>query len=263
MRYEMLGNFRVIDAAGPRSISAQKVETLLGALLVRADQLVLTEQLITEIWGQYPPVRATAGIHVYVSQLRKYLSGIDPEHRPIVTRPSGYLLRLGSDELDVRIFLDLVASGRAYYKEGDFYEARAVLSDALALWRGPVHGEGRDGPILGGFTIWLNETHAECTELLVDAQLKLGRHRELIGWLYSLIAEHPLREAFSRQLMLALYRCGRRADALKVYQSVRSTLNEELGIDPGRELRDMRQAIITSDARLDLGVDAGLVLAGA
>ncbi|HEY3871158.1 MAG TPA: AfsR/SARP family transcriptional regulator [Actinocrinis sp.] len=256
MRYEILGSLKVCTGPAARTIGAHKIETLLGTLLVRADQLVLSDQLIAEVWGDRPPSRALAGIHVYVSQLRKFLAADDPAHRPIATGPSGYRLRLGRDELDARVFLDRVADGRAFAKEGLHAEAENSLSTALALWRGPLLGETCHGPILGGFSTWLGETHAECMELLVEAQMQQGRHREAVGRLYSLIAEHPLREVFHRQLMLALYRCGRQADALKAYQNVRSTLIGELGIEPSRELKEMHQAILASDPRLDLKLAA-------
>lgn len=256
MRYEILGSMRVFDGPAARTIGARKIETLLGVLLVRADQLVLSEQLIAEIWGQEPPTRALAGIHVYISQLRKFLGKDDPARRPIDTGPSGYRLRLGRDELDARIFLEHAAAGRGYAKAGFYADAENSLTAALALWRGPLLGETCHGPILGGFSTWLGETHAECTEMLVEAQLEQGRHREAVGRLYSLIAEHPLREVFHRQLMLALYRCGRQADALKAYQSVRNLLIAELGIEPSRELKEMHRAILVNDPRLDLRLAA-------
>src|SRR6185503_18952705 len=120
------------------------------------------------------------------------------------------------------------------------------------LWRGPALGDLRAGPIVEGFVTWLAEARLECLEMLADSHLELGRHRELVGRLYSLTAEHPLREAFYRQLMLALYRSERQADALKVYQMARKTLNEELGLEPCRSVQDLQRAILTADDQLDL-----------
>lgn len=251
MRYEILGPLRVVGDDGGRFINSQKIETLLSTLLVREGQLVPTDQLIVEIWGQDPPAKVIASIHVYISQLRKYLCGAGAVRSPIVTRPSGYLLRAGADELDVRSFHHLARIGRAHVKEQRFEQAAESLSAALALWRGPVLGDVRGGPIIRGYVTWLTEARAECIELLIEAQLGMGMHRELVGWLYSLTVEYPLREVFYQQLMLALYRCGRQADALKAYQTVRSMLRDELGLEPCRELQRIQHAILTADVCLD------------
>lgn len=249
MRYEILGPLRVVDGDTSSSISARKIEIALAVLLIRADQVVTHDQLMTEIWGDRPPRRATAGLHVYISQLRKFLYRPGRLENPVVTRQSGYLLRTGSDELDVRIFLDLVKQGRANVREERYEEAVHRFESALALWRGPVLGDLRDGPVVSGYTTWLAEARLECLEMLADVCLRLGRHRELVGRLYSLTAENPLCETFYRQLMVALYRSERQADALIVYQSARRTLQDELGLEPGRALREVQQAILSADNR--------------
>ncbi len=251
MRYEILGPLRVVDADGSGStIGAQKVEFLLALLLVRADQVVALDQIIAEIWGENVPRRATAGIHVYVSQLRKFLSRPSRPGSPIVTRPPGYVLCLGSDELDFHSFQRLAGLGRDHAREGRPEEAAACFHSALALWRGPVLSDPPGSPIVGGFVTWLTEARLECIETLVDAQLQLGRHRECVGRLYSLANEYPLRETFYRQLMLALYRSERQADALNVYQSARKILNNELGLEPCRALQDLQRAILAADVQL-------------
>jgi DNA-binding SARP family transcriptional activator len=122
------------------------------------------------------------------------------------------------------------------------------------MWRGPVLGDLSHGPIVESFVTWLSETRLECTEMLIDAQLELGRHRKIVGRLYSLTAEHPLRESFSRQLMLALYRSERQADALDVYRSVRRTIHDELGLEPCRALQELQQSILTADYELEWAV---------
>jgi DNA-binding SARP family transcriptional activator len=238
---------RVVDSNGFSFISARKIETLLATLLIRADHLVAADQLIAEIWGDRPPRRATAGLHVYISELRKFLSRADRADNRIVTRPPGYLLNLGSDEIDIQVFLNLVGLGRAHVREQRQEEAADCFERALALWRGPVLGDLATGPMIEAFVTWLSEARLECTELLVDAQLQLGRHREMAGRLYSLTAEFPLRETFYRQLMLALYRSERKADALKVYQTARQTLHGELGLEPCRALQDIQRAILVAD----------------
>jgi SARP family transcriptional regulator, regulator of embCAB operon len=251
LRYELLGPLRVVDAGAVSFVGPRKVEVLLALLLARADQVVSTDQLINEIWGDRPPRRANATIHVYVSQLRKFLSGAGCTFDPIVTRPPGYMLRTGSDSLDVHDFQRLVNQGRSAARTRQHEEAVTHFEAALALWRGPVLGDLRDGPAVNAFATWVEEVRLECLELLVEASLELGRHREIVGRLYTLTTEHPLREAFCRQLMLALYRSERQADALSVYQKVRQKLHGELGLEPCRALREVHHAILVADPQLD------------
>ncbi|GAA2011214.1 hypothetical protein GCM10009839_01570 [Catenulispora yoronensis] len=248
---------RLVEGDSTFSPRAHKIEALLGALLVRADQLVSTEQLMGEIWHDELPRTATASLYVHISQLRKFL------HRPgrpdpIVTRKPGYALTIGSDEFDLHEFKQLAEQGRQEVRAGRFEEAAGRFDDALRLWRGPVLGDLREGPIINGFATWLEETRRECLELQIESGLALGRHRELVGQLYSLTAEHPLSEPFHFQLMLALYRSDRQADALAVYQSARTVLNEQLGLEPGRALRQLQRAILAADHRLDGGQGRGL-----
>jgi DNA-binding SARP family transcriptional activator len=255
MRYEILGPVRVLDDQGAWSVGARKVETLLVALLIRADQTVGVEALVTEIWGDNAPRRAIGGLHVYVSQLRKLLTRSGRYPDPVVTRPSGYLLRLGSGELDLHTFLHRTELGRAHARAGRHQQAAAVCQAALALWRGPVLDDVRHGPIVGGFVTWLTEAYLECTETMVDAQLALGHHREMVGLLRSLTVEHPLRETFYRQLMLALHRSQRRADALLVYRSAQRKLEHELGNEPCRALQDLYFAIVRGGELIGAGRD--------
>ncbi|WP_131738462.1 AfsR/SARP family transcriptional regulator [Actinomadura roseirufa] len=254
MRYEVLGPLRVVDGDVRTSISARKIETVLAVLLIRSDQVVALDQLIQEIWDDAPPRRALAGLHVYISQVRKFLARPGREGNPVLTQAPGYLLRKGEDEIDFHVFLDAVKQGRACMRERRYEEAAVWLEGALEMWRGPVLGDLRSGPVIEGFVTWMTESRLECMEMLADALLRQGRHRELIGRLYSLVTENPLREAYYRQLMLALYRSDRQADALQVYQSARSTLKEELGLEPCRTLRDLQRAILAADERLDLPV---------
>jgi DNA-binding SARP family transcriptional activator len=240
----------VVGRDGVSFISARKIETLLATLLIQADHLVTADQLIAEIWGDRPPRRATAGLHVYISELRKFLSRGDGIDSRIVTRPPGYVLNVGTDEIDLRIFLDLVSQGRAHLREQRLEESMECFERALGLWRGPALGELASGPMTEAFLTWLSEARLECIELLVDVQLQLGRHREVGGRLFSLTAEFPLRETFYRQLMLALYRSERTAEALNVYKSARRTLHGELGLEPCRALQDLHHAILVADDHL-------------
>jgi SARP family transcriptional regulator, regulator of embCAB operon len=254
VRYEVLGPVRLVDGDDRDAISARKIETVLTVLLIRSDQVVPLDQLITEIWGEAPPRRAMAGLHVYISQVRKFLDRPGRTENPVVTRAPGYLLRKGDDEIDFHLFSEAVERGRRLTRARRYEEAAACLEEALGLWRGPVLGDQSGGPIIEGFVTWMTESRLECLELCAEAYLRLGRHREVIGRLYSLVTENPLREVYYRQLMLALYRSERQADALEVYRSARDTLREELGLEPCRALRDMQRAILTADERLDLRV---------
>jgi DNA-binding SARP family transcriptional activator len=247
-----MGPLRVCDDDGLHSIGATKIQIALAVLLVRADQIVSVDQLMEEIWGEEPPRRASAGIHVYVSQIRKFLHRPGRADSPLLTRAPGYLLRLGSDEVDFRRFEELVKQGRQDARDHQYEQAAAVFTEALSLWRGPLLADLHCGPLLEGFRTWLEEVRLECLDALIECQLQLGRHRELVSDLYQLVTEYPLRETLHCHLMVALYRCGRRADALQVYQSARKTLNEMLGLEPCQDLQDVQRAILTSDQRLNL-----------
>lgn len=256
MRYEILGPLRILDDGVYSSVSARKIETVIAALLICSDQVVVPDQLITEIWAERPPRRASAGLHVYISQARKFLQRPDRKENPLVTQPPGYLLRKGTDEIDFHDFLQSMTQGRRHMKEQRHEEAASCLERALDLWYGPVLGDLRNGPIIDGFVTWMTESRMECLEMLCDAHLHLGRHRELVGRLYPLIVEYPLRETFYRQLMLALHRSERQADALQVYQTARRVLNDELGLEPCRALRDLHQAILVGDDQYVLRTSA-------
>ncbi|WP_218579169.1 AfsR/SARP family transcriptional regulator [Phytohabitans houttuyneae] len=247
----MLGPIRVLDGDTAHEVSARKIEVLLAVLLVRAGQVVAPGQLMTEIWGEDLPRRATAGLHVYISQLRKFLARPGQADSPIVTTQPGYVLRLGSDQLDVQDFKRLVADGRASRRAGLPEQAFTRYQEALALWRGPALGDQRSGPVLTAFAGWAELARLECAEELVECAFDLGRHREYVGYLYAMTTENPFREAFYRQLMLALYRSGCQAEALQVYQTARSVLNDEFGLEPCRTLRDLQRAILLGDPRLE------------
>lgn len=252
MRYEILGPLRVIDRDEVSSIGAPKVEMLLVMLLIRANHVVPTEQLLSAIWDEALPRRGSAGLHVYVSLLRKFLSRPGRSDSRIVTKPPGYLLQLGSDQLDAHEFLNLARRGREHAGLHRHEEANRFFESALGLWRGNVLGDLRAGPAIAGYMTWLTEERLECVEQLIDSRLALGRHREVVGRLYSLVAEHPFHEAFYRQLMLALYRSQRQADALKAYHRARHTLNTELGVEPCRALQNLHHAILVRDRRLEV-----------
>jgi DNA-binding SARP family transcriptional activator len=246
LRYEILSPLRVVDENGARSITAPKVELLLAVLLSRADQLVTTSTILAELWPERPPRRAMAGLHVYVSQLRKFLRRPDRADSPIITHKAGYLLALGADELDAEIFLRLARLGRGHMEAGRLAQAADCLERALGLWHGPLFGDLTRGQQLGAYAVWLGQEKLNWVELLIDVRIALGAHREVISQLYPLVAEYPLRESFYRQLMLALYRSERQAEALSVYQSAWRVLDGELGVAPCRSLQRLHRDILNA-----------------
>ena len=259
MRFEVLGRLEVSGPGGRYAPSAPKQGILLTALLVNAGQMVPKERLIQEVWAGAPPRRATASLHVYVSQLRKFLQsasgGPDAlEGCALVTHEPGYQLRLGGASLDLHEFQQAVRRGRKQLGDGSFQAAVESFERARTLYRGPlVEGLGQ-GPAVDATARWVEREHLECLELMIEAGIALGRHREMVNLLTSLIAQHPLREIFYRQLMLALYRSERRVEALAVYRAARMTLRSDLGVEPSAALRDLHQAILSTDEVPELPV---------
>ncbi|MFE7488657.1 BTAD domain-containing putative transcriptional regulator [Kitasatospora sp. NPDC057965] len=247
MRYEVLGPLRVTAGATVLTVNAPKVATLLTALVVRANTVVSKEALITELWDGSPPRRASAGLHVYVSQLRKLLARAAPGPSPIVTEHPGYLLAVDPADTDWGELERLTRLARAARAGGDLEESSRALARAVALWRGPLPDPRRHGPLIGVFAAWARTRRLQCLEDHVEVGLALDRHRSLIGLLSALVAEHPLHEAFHAQLMRALYASERRAEALWAYRRAETTLRRELGLGPGRQLREVHRAIVAGE----------------
>jgi SARP family transcriptional regulator, regulator of embCAB operon len=246
MKYQVLGPLRVTDHDGAGMISARKMAVVLAALLVRANQPVATKELITEVWDDNPPARAMSAMHVYISQLRKFLSRPGQAQSPIVTQAPGYLLPLNADDLDCLVFQRLVRQGRGLLVRKQCEEACAVFDEALGLWRGPALSTLATGPIVRGFVTSVAEVRLECIEMHIEASFMLGRHRQLVSNLYSLIADYPLHEVFYSQLMRALHSSGRRGDALSVYHTAREVLDRELGLEPSLKLRELQRAVLVA-----------------
>jgi YVTN family beta-propeller protein len=206
---------------------------------------VSVDRLIDELWGEEPPRTARKSLQVHISRLRRELGdGV------LETRPRGYALRLERDQVDLYRFEDLLARGRTALENDDPEEAAAVLREALALWRGDPLAGLESEPFAQPAAARLHDLRLEAVEVEIDAELALGRHAAVVGKLERLVLEEPFREAFRRQLMLALYRSGRQADALAVYQAARRTLQDELGIEPGPELRELEAAVLQHDPSL-------------
>jgi len=241
----LLGPLEVLLHGNPAKLGGQKQRGLLALLLLNAGEVVPTARLIDELWGERPPPSAANSVHVYVSQLRKALGD-----GRLATRHPGYLLDVGPDELDARRFERLLGEGRALRAGGDATAARRLLGEALALWRGPPLADLRHEEFAQGEIARLEELRLAAVEERVEADLELGLGRDLVPELDELVRANPLRERLRAQLMLALYRSGRQAEALEAYRRGRRILHEELGLEPGPALRELEQAILRQDPKL-------------
>jgi predicted ATPase/DNA-binding SARP family transcriptional activator len=246
VEFRILGPLEVLDEGRPIALGAAKQRALLGALLLHANEVVSAERLVDELWGERPPATAYKLIQGYVSELRKALR---PE--TIETRPPGYVVRVGADDLDLTRFRLLSAEAVRLTEAGDARRAAGRFREALALWRGRVLADVSLEGTAQREADQLDELRVETVSNRIEAELFCGLHVELVGQLEALVAEHPLRERPRGQLMLALYRSGRQAEALAVYRETRRLFQEELGIDPGRELQELERAILNQDAALD------------
>ena len=243
MEFRLLGPLEVLDSDRPVPLGRGRQRALFALLLIHANEVVSTDRLIDQLWGEAPPRTALKSVQVYVSRLRKGLGD-----GRLVTQPPGYVLRADPSEVDVRCFERLVADADGV----DPQFAADTLRSALELWRGPALGDLAYEPFVQAEIARLDELHAAATEKRIDADLACGRHAELIGELESLVAQHPLWERLRSQLMLALYRSGRQADALSAYRKAQRELSDGLGLEPGEELRALEQAILRHDPSLDL-----------
>ncbi|MGW0191519.1 AfsR/SARP family transcriptional regulator [Streptomyces sp. NPDC003362] len=245
MKYEVLGPLRITAGSTVLTVNAPKMATLLVALVVRANTVVSKEALITEIWEGTPPRRAAAALHVYVSQLRKLLAMGAPDASPIVTERPGYMLVAGPEDTDWGQLEQLTRQARAARDRGDLEDSAHAFAQAVGLWRGPLPCPRQNGPLIGDFAAWVKTHRLHCLEDYVEVSLELGRHRSLIGLLSTLVSEHPFHEVFYGQLMRALDASERRAEALRVYEQAATTLSRELGLGPGRQLRQVHRAILS------------------
>jgi DNA-binding SARP family transcriptional activator/class 3 adenylate cyclase len=235
----------------PLALGGLRQRAVLASLLIHADEVVTTERLIEEIWSGAPPPRALTTLRSYMSRLRGILETGDTP--AVVSQPRGYLLRLGPDQLDARRFERLASQGHAALARADAAAAADALATALALWRGPPYAEVADRAFARAEVTRLEELRLATLEDRLEADLALGRHEPLVGELEGLVAHHQLRERLWGQLMVALYRVGRQADALGAYQRARQALTEERFLDPEAPLRKLERAILAHDLPPALG----------
>jgi DNA-binding SARP family transcriptional activator/tetratricopeptide (TPR) repeat protein len=244
----ILGPLEVRVAGGdPVPLGGVRQRALLAILALDANVVVSTDRLIDLLWGESPPATASHTVQVFVSRLRRAL-GLAGDR--LVTRAPGYLLQVGADELDAERCEHQYATAQSELGAGNAARAASLLRDALSLWRGSVLAEFTYEPFAQAAIARFEERRVDCCEVLIEAKLALGRHTEVIPELEALIHEHPLRERPRAQLMLALYRSGRQADALDEFQHARRTLVDELAIEPSPLLRDLEQAILRQDPSL-------------
>jgi DNA-binding SARP family transcriptional activator len=250
--FRVLGPLEVVDNGREIALGGSKPRALLALFLLRANETLTADRLIDALWGEHPPATATKAVQVHISRLRKALvaGAVGGSRDVLVTRGLGYELRLDPERLDVHRFERLLGEGRRELAAGRPEHAAVALEQALSLWRGAPLADFAYDAFAQSEIARFEELHIAAREQLVDAKLALGRHSEVLTELESLITEHPYREGLHAQLMLALYRCDRQADALQAYQNARKTLVEELGIEPGRRLRELERAILAQDAAL-------------
>lgn len=247
-RFNILGSLEIVHNGRSITPSPPKVRCVLGLLVVRANQIVHPDSLIAELWGGTPPKSAMTTLQTYIYNLRRMfaeegLFSADGEEL-LVTRAPGYVLRVPKDELDSEVFEQLATDGQSYLEQGAPSTAAALLREALAMWSGPTLSNVLPGTALEAHAVRLEERRIHTLQLRIQADLEMGRHREIIGELRSLTAAYPLDEWFSSRLMTTLLHAGRRSEALSTYQKVRAQLRDELGLDPSPDMQQVLQAVL-------------------
>jgi DNA-binding response OmpR family regulator len=253
IEFRLLGQVEVWRDGNRVEMGGPKQRAVLTALLVRAGRVVSLDQLIDDLWPVDPPARAAATVQVFVSNLRRALEPDRPRGTPaslLVTSTPGYVLRAEPGAIDAHEFVRLAEEGRLALDDDDPELAAELLARAGALWRGAALADVVDAPFAQAEAARLEELRLCCAEDRVDAELSLGRHTAVVAELEQRVSEYPLRERPRAQLMLALYRSGRQADALATYQAGRRVLRDELGLEPGAPLKALQHAVLCHDADL-------------
>jgi DNA-binding SARP family transcriptional activator len=247
--FRILGPLEIWDDGVPVRVAGERQRALLAILLIHVGEVVSSDRLMDDLWGDSQPTAGATALRVRVSHLRKALRD---DGDLLAARAHGYVLRIEADQLDLHRFERLVGEGEQALSDGEAALARERLSDALALWRGPPLADFAYAPFAHAAVVRLEELRLATVELRIEADLALGRHAAVVGELETLVADHPLRERFCAQLMVALYRAGRQAEALAAYRTARNRLVDELGIEPGPQLQNLERSILAQDRALDL-----------
>jgi YVTN family beta-propeller protein len=246
LEFRILGPVEVIEQGQPLRLGGPRQRALLAILVLRRGEVVTSDRLIDQLWGERSPATAAKTLQGYISHLRKALGdGV------LLTQGGGYVLAVEPGQVDSERFDALVGEGREALATGDAVSARELLRSALELWRGEPLADLAYEPFAQADVARLEEARNSAIEDRAEAELQLGRHRELVAELEVLSAANPYRERLLGQLMLALYRCGRQADALAAYRRGRDRLDDELGLEPGPELRALEQRILSHDPSLE------------
>lgn len=252
MEFRVLGPLEVVKDGDTIPLHRPRLRALLALLLLHANEVVSSDRIIDALWGDDPPQNASNAVQTTVSRLRKQLAdGDDAVAGLIRTRPPGYVIQLAPDDLDLARFERLVRQGRGALQAGRPEAASQFLRDAVAMWRGRALADVEYEGLLQRERERLEEERLTTLELRIDADLACGRHTALVGELEALVAENPYRERLRGQLMLALYRSGRQAEALAAYLDGRRLLVDELGIEPSRALQELERSILRQDPKLD------------
>ncbi|GGV21791.1 hypothetical protein GCM10010495_41790 [Kitasatospora herbaricolor] len=241
-RFRILGPLAVEFSGQPIRLGGARQQALLTILLLEANHVVPIERLVDAIWNDAPPASAKNQVRICVSGLRRLFADRHPG-AVIETRASGYIIKVPNGALDLGEFGELTFRGRA---AGNTTEAVELLRKAIGLWRGPI-GSGLDSRLVESLATKFHEERLSALEDCYDLELKLNRHRQIVGELSGHVAEHPFREKMCGQLMLALFRSGRKVEALELFRSTRRKLSEEMGIEPGESLRELQYSILNSD----------------
>jgi DNA-binding SARP family transcriptional activator len=246
VRIAVLGTMDVRIDGEDRTPSAPKVRSALAVLLMQANHVVPVARLIEELWDEEPPRLARKTVQTYMYQLRQRLALPAAYARPPVleTHPSGYTLRLEPPEMDLWVFQAAVALARREYERGDHVRVAALLREALSLWRGEVLCDVDAGTMLAARIARIDEVRIEALELLYEAELILGRHREVLGELTELTAQYPLHEEFTAQLMTAAHRAAQRGTALEAFSRLRTRLIDQLGLEPSPRLHQLQHDVL-------------------
>jgi DNA-binding SARP family transcriptional activator len=242
MDFRLLGPLEVAEHDRLLALGGIKQRSLLAILLLHANELVSSDRLIDELWGDASPPTAGKALQVHVSRLRKQLGA-----GRLATHPPGYVLRVDSSELDLARFEQLLEEAR----QADARRAAQKLREALSLWRGPALADLAYEPFAQIEIARLEELRLAALDRRIDADLAAGNHADVVGELEAMVAQYPRRERLRFQLMLALYRSARQAEALEAYRAARRELSEELGLEPSEELKQLEQAILRQDPALD------------
>ncbi|MFE9453581.1 BTAD domain-containing putative transcriptional regulator [Streptomyces sp. NPDC006739] len=251
LKFSILGALQIRTVSGPAEISGDLQRTLVQTLLVTEGQSVSGESLVEEMWGDAVPDNQANALQAHISRLRRKLKSLEPDRATsrVTIHPSGYRLTVGEGELDAAEFIRTVRQAEAAGPH-DAGRVAGLLGSALALWRGPVFGGFPGGTLCQLAGARYDEYRMRAMELRFDAELRLGHHAALLAELAEAHTNHPLRERFCEQLMIALYCSGRQADALDVFRRMRRHLGDELGIEPSPALRQVESAILCHDPAL-------------